>query len=106
MHICAELPNKCSIKLKYSSITKFIFNSFAMSGTWVMYVSIKIYNKQVKICCAKTFTFFKNTAKGPFTIFSIFTSVQSVLFLHTPSSFPKAYYIKVDCLNLLHVQIQ
>ena len=34
----------------------------------------------------------------------IFTSVQNVLFLHTPSL--KAYYKNVDWLNLFHVQVQ
>ena len=47
------------------------------------------------------------TIKGPSIIFTVFTSVQRVLFLHIPSLLPKkAYYKNVDWLNLFHVQVQ
>ena len=39
--------------------------------------------------------------KGSFIIFSIFTSVQGVLFLLSPFPYPKVYYIIVDALYIV-----
>ena len=50
--------------------------------------------------CARLLHYNK-VSKGPSIIFSIFTSVQSVLLLLTHYSYPKAYYKNVDVYKLV-----
>ena len=100
--LCKILLIKLSVYSKESitgyQLTK-LANFMSLFAGLVTYIYIYIYickNHVREISCI--------LALRHHPLFS--ASVQSVLFYIPPPSSPKAYYKKVDWLNLFHVQVQ